>query len=94
MLDFTLLASNLFILVLGISIVLDIIMLAASARARIRRKMRILSAFVISYLVILFYLIAIVMNVFGYLQFSVEEASVYLVFLLLIIFYAGMMRGI
>lgn len=94
MLDFTLLASNLFILVLGISIVLDIIMLAASARARIRRKMRILSAFVISYLVILFYLIAIVLNVFGYLQFSVEEASVYLVFLLLIIFYAGMMRGI
>ena len=88
------LVADLFFMLLGLSVIIDVIILVASMRARRIRKIRILNAVVVSSFIMLVYLLATALNLFGYISFSAAYAGILVVFLLLLVFYSGMIRGL
>ena len=80
-------------LILGLSIFVDIVILLGSVKVRMIRKVRIINGIIVISLLVLAYLVSILLNLFGYLSFSGTYAGILLVFLILLVFYVGILRG-
>ncbi len=87
------LVDDLFFLLIGLSFIIDLVIFVASLRARRIKKVRILGAVSLSSGMILIYLAGLAFTLLGYISINITYASILLVFLLVVTFYAGIMRG-
>lgn len=87
------LIADFFYLVLGLSIVIDLIILAGAVRAMRIRKIRILSALIVISILILVYLFLTLFSLLGYLSFSAVYAGILLVFSILVVIYLLILKG-
>lgn len=87
------LIADFFFLVLGLSIVIDLIVLAGTIRALRIRRVRILSALTVIAAFVLLYLAFLLISLLGYTSFSAVYAGILLVFSILLVVYFMILKG-
>ena len=85
---------DLIFLLIGLSIVIDIIIISGSLRVLRIRKVRIVHLLLILSSIIMVYLILILLNLLDFISVPGTYAGILLAFLILLVFYAGILRGI
>ncbi len=90
----TISALDLIFLLIGLSIAIDIIIISGSLRVLRIRKIRIVGSLLILSSIIMVYLILILLNLLGFISVPGTYAGILLAFLILLVFYAGILRGI
>jgi len=85
---------DLIFLLIGLSIAIDIIIISGSLRVLRIRKIRIVRSLLILSSIIMVYLILILLNLLGFISVPGTYAGILLAFLILLVFYAGILRGI
>ncbi|MHB1493263.1 MAG: hypothetical protein ACYCSG_05770 [Thermoplasmataceae archaeon] len=78
---------DLFFFIIGLSIILDLIILTGTIRALRIRRVRILYAVVASAIIILAYLVFLTLNLLGYVMIPPDYAGVIFAFSVVLVFY-------
>ncbi|MCL4343234.1 MAG: hypothetical protein M1267_05235 [Candidatus Thermoplasmatota archaeon] len=85
--------ADLFFLLLGLSVIIDVVILAGSARVMRLRKVRILSALFLISLIVLVYLVYTILAGFSLIASFPAYAGILLAFSVLSVFYFMILKG-